>query len=59
LINKTICSRHAYGGLWAYYKSSLGSPEGILFWEKILEENMDNLHASEVISLTEAFNENL
>lgn len=40
LINKQIYSRHAFGGLWAYYKSSLGSIEGIKFWEELLESNL-------------------
>lgn len=45
IINKEIVSWHAFGGLWAYYKSSMGSVEGIKFWETLLENNMDKLHA--------------
>mgnify|MGYP000872284790 CR=1 FL=1 len=59
LINTTVVSRHAFGGLWAYYKSSLGSLEGIEYWEKMLENNIKFLHAVEIVQLTQAFNCNL
>lgn len=40
LINTEITSRHAFGGLWAYYKSSIGSLEGLKFWEEAIEKNL-------------------
>ena len=41
LISTQVLTRHAFGGLWAYYKSSMGTLEGLKFWEDTLEKNLD------------------
>lgn len=58
LVSKELTTRHAYGGLWAYYYSNQGSLEGIDFWEKTLEQNSNKLHLQEICELLEAFNVN-
>ena len=59
VVNKEITTRHAFGGVWAYYRTSWGTPTGLRFWENLLETNMSHLHIYEILELTEAFNCNL
>jgi len=34
--------RQAMGGVWAYYKSNLGTIKGLEFWEKHIERCITN-----------------
>lgn len=53
-----MCSRMAFGALWAYYKTNMGTRYGIDFWESQLEDNLEGLHAQEVVELMRAFRDN-
>lgn len=53
-----LAARHAYGALYAYYKSNQGTRFGIDFWESTLEDHLSMLHAQEVWQMLVAFRDN-
>jgi hypothetical protein len=42
--DKNLVTRHAFGAVWAYYRSNCGSQFGLDYWEAKLEDMLDNLH---------------
>lgn len=42
---KHVTARHAYGALVAYFRSNQGTPYGVDFWESLLEDEIEMLHA--------------
>lgn len=46
-----LTSRHAFGALWACYKSNQATVDDIHFWASLLQDNSDNTHAQEVSEL--------
>ena len=60
---KTAKSEHmlprvCFGALHAYYKTNQGTKFGIDFWESLLEDHIDGLHAQEMVELMVAFRDN-
>jgi len=56
--DKNLVTRHAFGAVWAYYRSNCGTQFGLDYWEVKLEEMIDNLHCQEIHELMVAFRGN-
>lgn len=60
---KTVSATHmtariAFGGLQASYCNNQATQFGIDFWESKLEDNIEGMHAAEVLELLQAFKQN-
>jgi len=40
-----VTARHAYGALVAYFRSNQGSQFGIDYWQSVLEDEIETMHA--------------
>lgn len=54
-VTKThMTSRHAMGALYGYYRSGMGTQEGLQFWEDNIIKYLDHLYCCDISTMMEA-----